>query len=116
MAELNEVLVPQGIFVDSLTRNNSKIKGDRADAIKEDAELTYRRKVEDIGVLLRKLIRDRKNMLDMSPENTMTLKVATDFDGEAFAAKDLELGIKIRQAEIELDLAAARCNELFGTK
>lgn len=112
MAELLEE-APKGAFVISLTRNNSKIKGDRAQAIMEDAQLSFKRHVEDLGVELKKLRRDRENMLDLSPDNVTTLKVASDFDSKSFVQTDMKLGIRIRQAEIELEIAEERYAYLF---
>ena len=103
----------KGKFTESLTRNNSKIKQDRAEAISEDCELVFKRVVEDIEVEIKKMKRDRENMLDLSPNNALTLMVASDFAADKFVAKDLELGVKIRNAQIKLDIAKARYAELF---
>jgi hypothetical protein len=105
--------VTQGKFVDSLTRNNSKIKKDRAEAIGEDAQVVFKRVVEDLEIEIKKKRRDRENMLDMSPENAMSLMVASDFDAALFVKKDLELGVAIRNLEIKLEIASNRYNELF---
>lgn len=114
MNEELENVVEQGAFISSLTRNNRQIRSDRATAIMEDAELYYKRSVENLEVDLKKLKRDRDNMLDLSPENVTTLKVASDFDAAAFTSKDIELSIKIRNTEIALDVARSRYNYLFG--
>ena len=112
----NEVkpVVIEGAFVVSLKRNNSKIKQDRAQAIGETAQLVYRREVEDLEMLIKNMKRDQENMLDLSPENAMTLIVASDFDAKAFTHKDIELGVNIRNAEIQLDIAKRRYAYLFG--
>jgi hypothetical protein len=108
--------VTQGKFVDSLTRNNSKIKKDRAEAIGEDAQVVFKRVVEDLEIEIKKKRRDRENMLDLSPENAMSLMVASDFDAVLFVKKDLELGVAIRNLEIKLEIAGARYDELFITE
>lgn len=113
METLNEE-TPKGAFFESLVRNNKKIRTDRALAIQEDAEMLYKREVEDMQVQLRRLIRERDNMLDLSPENAMSLVLATDFDGKAFVEKDLQIGIDIRNLEIKLEIAEARYKVLFG--
>ena len=105
--------VTQGKFVASLQRNNTKIKKDRAEAIGEDAQVVFKRTVEDLEIEIRKKRRDRENMLDMSPENVLSLMVASDFNASAFVSKDLELGVAIRNLEIKLDIASKRYNELF---
>jgi hypothetical protein len=103
----------KGSFVESLRRNNSKIKQDRAAAIAEDAELIYKREVEDLEMQIRQIKRERNSMLDLSPTNTDSLVLASDFNSKAFVNKDLELGVKMRNLEIKLEIAKARYRELF---
>lgn len=103
----------KGKFVASLQRNNTKIKHDRAVAIGEDAQVVFKRVVEDLEIEIKKKKRDRENMLDLSPENSLSLMVASDFDAAKFVSKDLALGVDIRNLEIKLDIAAARYAELF---
>lgn len=110
--KVNEV--SEGAFVSSLTRNNKQIREDRAKAIGEDAQLKYKRTVEDLEVYIKQLKRDQENMLDLSPENSMSLMPGKDFQGDVYVQKDLELGIKIRNAEIQLDIAQKRYKYLFG--
>lgn len=106
----------KGAFVGSLTRGNKQIRADRALAITEDAQMIYAREVQDIRANLKKMRRERENMLDMSPDNAQSLKLASDFDAKQFVSKDLELGIRIRNEEIKLDIAEARYFYLFGEK
>ena len=103
----NEVQAPeaQGAFIESLVRNNRKIREDRAQSIYEDAELIFKRKVEDLQVKINRLKRERENMLDLSPTNAQSLVLATDFNSEEYVNKDLELGIEIRNTQIMLDIA-----------
>lgn len=103
----------KGKFVASLVRNNSKIKKDRAESISEDAQVVFKRTVEDLEIEIKKKRRDRENMLDMSPENALSLMVASDFNAQAFVSKDLELGVAIRNLEIKLEIASKRYDELF---
>lgn len=107
-------LPQKGAFVESLQRNNKQIRADRAEAIGEDAQLIYKREIEDLQVEIRKMERDQENMLDLSPENAMSLKLASDFDAKEYVSKDLELGVKIRNANIKLDIAQRRYRYLFG--
>ena len=54
-------------------------------------------------------------MLDLSPTNvTSALAVPSDFNAEKFLEKDMQLGIRKREAEIKLDIVARRYEELFG--
>jgi len=106
--------VKQGAFIESLKRNNKQIRDDRATAISEDAQLLFKRAVEDLNVEVRKMERDQENMLDLSPENSMSLKLASDFNAVEYVAKDIQLGVNIRNAKIKLDIAKARYLHLFG--
>lgn len=104
----------KGAFVESLKRNNSKIKEDRAIAIAEAADLIYKREVEDLGIQIKQMKRERDAMLDLSPKDANSLILASDFNAKEFVNKDLELGVKIRNLEIKLEIAQARYNELFN--
>jgi hypothetical protein len=110
-----EILEGQnGAFIDSLRRNNKQIREDRATAIAEDAQIQYRRMVEDLEVSIKRMQRDRENMLDLSPDNAMSLKLASDFNSGEYVAKDIDLGVKIRNAEIKLEIAQKQYTYLFG--
>jgi hypothetical protein len=111
---MSEEIKNRGRFVESLQRNNKQIKDDRAIAIAEDAQLSFKRKVEDLEVEIKKLRRDREGMLDLSPTNGMSLVVASDFVASDFVEKDIELGVKVRNMEIKYDIAKKRYDELFG--
>ncbi len=104
----------EGAFVASLKRNNKQIRDDRATAIAEDAQVMYRRAVEDLEISLNRMRRDRDNMLDLSPTDATSLKLASDFNAEAYVKKDIELGVKIRNAEIQLEIARKQYEHLFG--
>lgn len=108
--------INNGAFIESLKRNNRQIREDRALNISEDAELLYKRKIEDLEVYIKKLKRDQENMLDLSPESATSLKLASDFDAAQFVDKDNELAVNIREKEIRLNLAKKRYNYLFGGK
>ena len=53
-------------------------------------------------------------MLDLSPTDALSLVLASDFDSKAYVEKDIELGVKIRNAKIKLEIAKQRFNYLFG--
>lgn len=103
-----------GAFFDSLKRNNKQIRDDRATAIAEDTELVYKRAIEDLQIQIRKMRREQENMLDLSPTDARSLVLASDFDCAAYVQQDTELGVKIRNTEIKLEIAQARYNYLFG--
>jgi hypothetical protein len=103
-----------GAFVASLKRTNKAIKDDRAEAISEDAEMLFRRRVEDMQMKIKRMKRNRENMLDLSPENSFSLMLADKFDGDKFAEEDIKLGVDIRNEEIKLEIATKRYEYLFG--
>ncbi len=111
---MSEEFISEGAFLESLKRNNTKIREDRATAIVEDAQIMYKREVEDLAIHLKRLKREQDNMLDLSPTDADSLVLATDFDAKNYVAKDLELGIKIRNMEIRLEIAKKRYAYLFG--
>ena len=110
----NEEEVLKGAFTGSLKRTNKEIKSDRADAIAEDAEVAFKREVEDLGLSIKKKRRIRENMLDMSPTNAQSLMVANEFDANEFVKRDNELGLEIRNLEIKYEIASGRYKYLFG--
>ena len=103
----------EGAFVSSLVRNNKQIKADRADSIGRTAKVMFKRKVEDLTLEIDQMEQDRRNLLDMSPTNSMSLIVASDFKASEFADKDFALSIAIRNAKIKLAVWQARYDYLF---
>jgi len=114
MSQNNENTSVIGAFKESLVRNNRKIRDDRAQAISEDTELLYKRKVEDLELGLTRMKREQDNMLDLSPESAQSLVLASDFDANDYVTKDLALSVKMRNTVIELEIAKARFKNLFG--
>ena len=104
----------EGAFISSLKRNNTKIRADRAEAIGEDTELVYKRIIEDLELSIRKMKREQENMLDLSPTSADSLVLASDFDSQKYVNKDVELGVKIVNAQMKLDIARERFEYLFG--
>jgi hypothetical protein len=103
-----------GAFYASLIRNNRQIRDDRAAAIMEDTELIYKRKIEDLELMIKKMKREQENMLDLSPTNAQSLVLASDFDSAAYVDKDIQIGVKIRNMEIKMEIARTRYTYLFG--
>src|SRR5688572_24572910 len=103
-----------GAFMNTLTRTNKQIKKDRAESISEDTELTYSRKIQDMRMEIKKLKRERANMLDLSPTNTQSLMLANDFNASEFVKRDIEIGVKLRNLEITLEIAENQFLFLFG--
>lgn len=104
-----------GSFVESLERKNNKIKLDRAKAIAQDAEFTFKRDVEDIKNRIRKLTRNREDMLDLSGTNAFsTMPTASDFKDAAFSKEYRAFGKELHNLNIEFELAKADYEFLFG--
>ena len=104
----------KGALYQSLSRNNKEIKNDRAEIIAEDLEMSFSQGIQLSTKNLKQLLRERANMYDFSPTNTQSLVMAHDVKSEAIFAKDLNLSIRIRQAEIELEILKERYEFLFG--
>lgn len=104
----------KGAFVESLVRNNKKIREDRAIAIAEDAQTLYKREIEDLIMQIKRMKRERDNMLDLSPSSADSLVLASDFNAANFVKKDIDLGRKIRDMEITMEIAQERYKLLFG--
>jgi len=104
----------KGAFFGALKRNNKQIRDDRATAIAEDTQLIYKRQIEDMELSLKKMKREQENMLDLSPTDATSLVLASDFNSTAYVEKDISLGVKIRNTEIQLEIAKVRFNHLFG--
>jgi hypothetical protein len=103
----------KGAFMKNLVRNNKKIREDRAVAIGEAAQLLYKRRVEDTELNLKQLKREREALIDLSPTDAQSLILASDFNAEFFVQKDIELGVKIRNCEITLEIARKQYHQLF---
>lgn len=102
-------------FIESLQRNNDQIREDRARIIGEDSELIYRRRVEDIALMIKRIEREQEGLIDISPldRNSLTF---TDFNSETFVQKDMELSLTLRNLNIQLEVTRKRFEYLFGKK
>ena len=111
----NMAVKTEGLFRGSLKRNNKQIREDRADSIAEDAQLGYQRRIQDMQMEQKRLIRKRNNMLDLSPTNADSLMLGEDFNSTKFVEDDIEIGVQLRNLGIKLEIATARYEELFGS-
>ena len=106
-------IINKSKFMSTLMRDNKTIRDDRAIEIFEKAELIYSRKIQDLEIERKQLVRDRDGMLDLSPTTADSLTLASDFSANDFTIKDIELGMKIRNLDITLEVAQKRYDELF---
>lgn len=118
--EVNEVVeetggsAADGAFISSLQRNHKQIRNDRAIAIGEDAQMMYKRTIEDLEVSVKRMQREQENLLDNSPDNALSLKLASDFNAAEYVDIDIKLAVKIRNTRIKLAEAKKRFGYLFG--
>lgn len=112
--ETLEKATESGMFFNSLKRNNKQIRDDRALAISEDTQMIFKRKIEDLQTSIKRMKRELDSMLDLSPTNAQSLVLASDFNSNDFVEKYINLGVKIRNNEITLEIAEKQYKFLFG--
>lgn len=105
MQQLKEM---KGALAQSLVRNASKIREDRALMIVQSAEKYMRRRIEDLEEAKSNLAMQKAAMLDMSPSNVNSIISVSDFDAKVFCddiegivKKDYELTIQINALKTE---------------
>lgn len=103
-----------GLFYQNLVKNAKEIKATRAASLTEDVDFAYRTKIETLRRAVRERRRQLEDSLDLYPNTSVDLKLAKDFNAEAFVKKDLELLVEIRNLEIELEIAEKRYKLLLG--
>lgn len=106
----------KGAFQQSLYRNNKQIRKDRADSIIRLAQVNYKRSVEDLALRIEQQQSDLEGLLDLSPTNTQSLVLTSDFNAADFAAKDQALRLGIYNDKIKLKVLVEGYFELFGEK
>lgn len=108
--------VNKGLFYQNLTRDFKKLKADRAESVTEDAEIAYKRRIEDYCRDLREISRRRENlMLELAPTTTFdTSVVPADFNVNTFMTEDEKLGLRNRELLIKLEIMLERYETLFG--
>jgi len=105
-----------GAFVDSMKRNTKQIKEDRGIEMAEALKIKYVRRMEDLTQDIKSRFRTMRSMLDMSPDNTMSLINPSNFDEDAFLAEDEKIGLEIRNLKIKLEIVQSRYDFLFNKK
>jgi hypothetical protein len=103
----------KGKFYENLRRSFRQIKSDRALSIAEEAEMVYKRRVEDLERRIKTTRRNRINALDLSPATTTQVTFATNFDANKFVQEDIDYGIELRNLEIQLEIARESYKNLF---
>lgn len=103
----------KGAFFEKLNRNNSLIKSDRAQAILEDAQMFYKREIEDMQVQYRRYQREQENAFDLSPTSRDSLTPAK-FDAKQWCLDDLKTTVDLVNLKKKIDAALERYAYLFG--
>ena len=106
--------VTKGSFMTSLKRSNKEIREDRALSIAKATETVYRRYLEDLQADKEELERQRTNLLDLSPDNATSLKLASNHNAADFLKRDEQIGIEMRKIDIKIEIVGKRYKELFG--
>lgn len=112
--EKEQVVSKDGMFLDTLKRNNKQIRDDRAKQIYDETKLLYKRTIEDLEMDILGMERERSYMLDINSDDKNKIINPSDFKAAAFVNTDIELGVKIRNAEITRDIAKEQFELLFG--
>jgi predicted DNA binding CopG/RHH family protein len=102
-----------GKFFTGLVMSNEEIKEKRGAAVCEKAELAYRRAKENLEEQIKEMERDREDILDFSATDANDLNVAKNFDAKDFVTKDTRLGLRLRDAQLQLEIVSKRYDELF---
>lgn len=103
-----------GALQASLTRPGSKIRADRARQIASSAKLRYRRKLEDLHLSLRESLDKQESIIDMSPDNSLSIINANDFDPNDFVDKNATLARHIHETREAIDVLQKDFERLFG--
>lgn len=97
----------KGVIFRDLARNAKTIRNDRAEAILEDLEITFERKIKDLELKIKRLKRDRKSLSDMSPDNVTSIIRIDDFNAEDFYESYRKKTLEIRNLLVEYRLMVA---------
>lgn len=106
----------EGFLMASLRRSNKQIRQERGDAIYEDLQIVYKRKVEDLEVEVKRSIRKQENSFDFSPTNSQSLVMAKELESVDIYDEDIKTSLEIRNLKVKLNEAKKRYNYLFGHK
>ena len=102
-----EELENKGVIFRDLAKNSRTIRNDRAEAIAEDLEITFERKIKDLELKIKRLKRDRKSLSDMSPDNVTSIIRVDDFNAEDFYGNYRKKTLEIRNLLVEYRLMVA---------
>jgi hypothetical protein len=114
VAKKTATKAPVGAFNKALSLRGDAVLDNRANAIADDAALTYRQTVERLELEDRKLAMEQEALLDLAPDDANSLRAARDFDADQFVKKDIDLAVKRQVHRLRLEAARERLAVLFG--
>lgn len=106
--------VTGGKFSSLIKRSGDAIIGDRADRIIKSAKVAQRAIVDKLDQEIMNLEDKRDLMLDQSPDNRYSLTLGKSFEADKWAAEYQSLSISITNKKVELAIAQANNDILFG--
>jgi hypothetical protein len=109
-----KAVVKTGALAESLGRNGTKIRADRARQIADDSKVEFRRTVEDIGRDIRRLEISKEGLLDMNGDNELSIISSRDFNVDTFIKETVSIVKQIANKQIAYDLLAKEYEYLFG--
>ncbi len=105
-----------GAFAAMINRSGDAIIGDRGDRIVKSAKAAQFTLCNKLDQELMGLEDKRDLMLDQSPDNRYSLTVGKSFEAEAWANEYQALSVEIANKKVELAIAQANYETLFGEK
>ena len=106
----------QTMFAGILSRNNDKIRDDRAGRISEACSDAAIAVVQAKKKVVRGLCNEIDAMMDLSADNQNTSLnvISPDFDADEYVGKLTQLNIDLEIAKQELDVAQVTTKKYFG--
>lgn len=116
MATTKKKVALVGAFAAMINRSGDAIIGDRGDRIVKSAKAAQFTLCNKLDQELMGLEDKRDLMLDQSPDNRYSLTVGKSFEAEAWANEYQALSVEIANKKVELAIAQANYETLFGEK
>ena len=115
-AKRNSIKKATGAFEAMIKRGGDAIIGDRGDRIVKSAKAAQFTLCNKLDQELMGLEDKPDLMLDQSPDNRYSLTVGKSFEAEAWANEYQALSVEIANKKVELAIAQANYETLFGEK
>jgi len=106
--------VAMGALGEALGRNRKQIRDERARSITRTTKAHYRQSIETLALNLAELQEKQEALLDVHPDNAMSLLSAKTFKSEEFVATNKQLAKDIFETEQVLSVYTKDFVRLFG--